>query len=259
MSTVEPLPGTAQHQALLQRIVDAYAHDERVLAIGVLGSIARGTWDQWSDLDLDIIVNTAVDALVEGRRLGGPRALVLPTRADEVDVVLESLEEFSIRFHPLGTTNAHIAEDLTVIAGLLDRAAVLAAGVVQTRPARTLEQIASEALRFAIGVDIACQRGQGWIALWLLGDVRARLRELFSMSRALARPIHGFQAHAPRTLDSLLRRTVAGPDVDDVRQALGSALDVLEHDLAELTDARCELSAAQRGVLDALRQRMAAA
>jgi hypothetical protein len=35
---------------------------------------------------------------------------VLPTRLGEVDVVLPALEEFSILFHPLGTTNAHIVE-----------------------------------------------------------------------------------------------------------------------------------------------------
>jgi hypothetical protein len=52
-SFVEPMPGTARHQALLREIVEANEHDERVLAIGVLGSIGRGTWDERSDLDLD--------------------------------------------------------------------------------------------------------------------------------------------------------------------------------------------------------------
>jgi predicted nucleotidyltransferase len=93
-SVVEPLPGTPRHQALLRAIVRAYEHDERVLAIGVFGSIARGSWDEWSDLDLEVISTGPIDAVAEGTRLGGPGALVLPAGPDEVDVVVPTLEEF---------------------------------------------------------------------------------------------------------------------------------------------------------------------
>ena len=55
VNTSPLLPGTRAHQALLRSIVDAYAADERVLAVGVLGSLGRGTWDEWSDLDLDVV------------------------------------------------------------------------------------------------------------------------------------------------------------------------------------------------------------
>jgi hypothetical protein len=157
-SIVEPLPGTPRHQALLRAIVEAYEHDERVLAIGVLGSLGRGTWDQWSDLDLDIVTTGEIDAIAEAHRLGGPDALVLPTRPGEVDVVLRSLEEFSIRYHPLGTTNAHIVDDLKIVSGTLSCDQILAAGVRESRQPRTLDLLASEALRFAIGVHIRVQR-----------------------------------------------------------------------------------------------------
>jgi len=80
------LPGTARHQALLRTIIEPYEQDDRVLAIGVLGSLGRGTWDEWSDLDLDIVTTGEIDAVAEGQRLGGPDALVLPTRPGEVDV-----------------------------------------------------------------------------------------------------------------------------------------------------------------------------
>ena len=78
-----------------------------MLAIGVLGSIARGTWDVWSDLDLDIVTTGELDAVAEGRRFGGPDALVLPTRPGEVDVGLPSLEEFSIRYYRLARPTPH--------------------------------------------------------------------------------------------------------------------------------------------------------
>jgi len=258
MQAVRSLPGNPAHQALLQRIIDAYAHDDRVLAVSVIGSLARGTWDAWSDLDLDIVVTEELDAVAEGRRLGGPDALVLPTRPGEVDVVLASLEEFSIRFHTLGTTNAHIADDLAVLAGSVDRDSILAAGVVESIRARPLEVIVSDALRFAIGVDICCRRGRLWLALELLHDLRTRLMELFSTARGLPRMIHGFDTHAAPGLDRAMRATLARDDLADVARALGAALDLIEHDLAELSGGAYALSAAQVGVLAALRRRMAA-
>ena len=49
------LPGTARHQALLRAVADHYAGDPRVLAVAVFGSLGRGTWDDYSDLDLDVV------------------------------------------------------------------------------------------------------------------------------------------------------------------------------------------------------------
>ena len=137
-----PLPGTPAQQALLGAIVAAYAGDQRVLAVGILGSLGRGTGDEWSDLDLDVVVDDDVvlDAVGEAGalcgRLGQAEALVLPSRPGEVDVVLPSLAQFSIRYHRLGTTNAHMVDDLKIVGGRRDRAAVLAAGVVQSLPVR---------------------------------------------------------------------------------------------------------------------------
>jgi predicted nucleotidyltransferase len=115
------LPGTSAQQALLRSIIDAYNGDQRVLAIGVLGSLGRGTWDEWSDLDLDVVVTdeAVLDAVSEAQALCGvlheSEVLVVPSRPGEVDVVLPSLDQFSIRFHTLGTTNAHIIDDLKIV------------------------------------------------------------------------------------------------------------------------------------------------
>jgi predicted nucleotidyltransferase len=127
---ITPLPvsGTPAQRALLGSIVAAYAGDQRVLAVGILGSLARGTGDAWSDLDLDLVLADGVvlDAVAEARalcqHLGLTETLVVSSRPGEVDVVLPSLEQFSIRYHPLGTTNAHIVDDLKILSGRLDRA-----------------------------------------------------------------------------------------------------------------------------------------
>src|SRR5258708_8241293 len=53
-------PGTQQHQALLERVVDYYQDDHRVLAVCLFGSLVRGNWDQYSDLDLDVVIEDGV-------------------------------------------------------------------------------------------------------------------------------------------------------------------------------------------------------
>src|SRR5262245_47855147 len=98
---------------------------------------------RWSDLDLDVVTEDEVHAIAEGRRLGGADAL-LPPQPGEVDVVLPTLEEFAIRYHPLGATNAHIVDDLRIICGDHSVEQIVAAGVTQPKQPRSLELIASD-------------------------------------------------------------------------------------------------------------------
>ena len=259
VNTSPLLPGTRAHQALLRSIVDAYAADERVLAVGVLGSLGRGTWDEWSDLDLDVVVadDVVLDAVVEAHavceRLCQFEALVVPSRPGEVDVLLPSLEQLSIRYHTIGTTNAHIIDDLKIVGGHLDRAAVLAAGVVHSLPLRTPELIASEALRFAVSVDTALRRGNVWQALRGLDELRWRLQELFAITLSQPRPAHAVDALAGRELKGKLGGLLAQADLVSIAQALANALDLIVDD--ELTSGHFTPTQPQRTVLAALRRR----
>jgi predicted nucleotidyltransferase len=55
---------------LLQQVVSYYAGDPRILSIVVFGSLGRGNWDRYSDLDLDIIIadDITIDTIHELRR-----------------------------------------------------------------------------------------------------------------------------------------------------------------------------------------------
>lgn len=59
-------PGTPAHQALLRAIVAAYEANPRVRAVIVFGSLGRGNWDAWSDIDLDVLQDD-LDTLSVGR------------------------------------------------------------------------------------------------------------------------------------------------------------------------------------------------
>ena len=119
------LPGNNRHCEILQLIMDFYADDERILAIILFGSLARGDWDQYSDIDLDIVIKDDVELniAVELTRLCtaihhkfGYDALLIPAE-DEGDIVLSNLIEFSIRYHPLHSTKPAILRDMRILAG----------------------------------------------------------------------------------------------------------------------------------------------
>jgi predicted nucleotidyltransferase len=245
---------------LLRAIVEAYSDDSRVLAIGVFGSVGRGTWDEWSDLDLDVIIadDLALEAVSEARRLcrqlGMEDALIVSARTDEADVVLPSLEQFSIRYHPLGTINAHIVEDLKIVAGRLDHSAIVAGGMVQSLPARSLERITSEALRFALSTDTALRRGNIWQALRSLEALCWRLQELFAVSHGLQRPAHAVDSHASADVRHALAGVVAQAESTSITRALGNALGLIASDT--LTGGRYVLTRPQQAVLAAVQQRI---
>src|SRR5438309_9432562 len=110
MTSVYSYPGTPQHQNLLRAIVSHYTDDPRILAVIVFGSLGRGNWNPYSDLDLDIIIGDTVhmNIVQELERmihsfsdLGERAALIIPHGKDAADVVLASSMELSVRYHTL--------------------------------------------------------------------------------------------------------------------------------------------------------------
>src|SRR3989304_5247930 len=100
------LPGTAEHQQLLQEIINHYADDARIRAIILFGSLVRGTWDRFSDIDLDLITinetTICIEQELEGLCMylataGMGEAMIVLDGLEAGDVVLTSLLQFSIR------------------------------------------------------------------------------------------------------------------------------------------------------------------
>jgi hypothetical protein len=121
--------GSDAHRALIEQVVAHYRQDERVWAIAVFGSVSTGTWHELSDVDLD--------------------------------VVLDSLEEVSIRWHPLAATSPNICASLRVVYGRLTAAEIIAAG--EANRARPDEQRLLDSLvRDALGAWKMLGRGRRW-------------------------------------------------------------------------------------------------
>jgi len=261
MSDLTNLPGTPRHQQILQTILDYYADDSRILAVVLFGSLGRGDWDEYSDLDLDIIMadSTPIDARVELANLCasikeafGHEALIIAD-AEEGDVVLSSLLAFSIRYHVLANTKPAILETMRLLAGelTLDEIRSAANPTYLSAPQEMGETI-DRCLRYALELHHAIQRQRLWMSLELLQRIRALLMAVYAAGHGTERPLQHFDAHAGPELQGQLAALVPSANLESVGKALSNTVSLLENHLDAFSGGNYPLTTAQRRVLQAI-------
>lgn len=158
--------GSPAHQALIARVTAGYDGDPRVLAVVVFGSVSTGTWHELSDVDLDVVIadGARIDPEAESRALFGADAAIVIGRGDSADIVLSSLEELSIRWHPLAATSPNITASLCTAAGSLSSADIGAAGKAN-RAEPDVPRLLDTLVREAVGAWKAARRGRRWEAI----------------------------------------------------------------------------------------------
>jgi hypothetical protein len=166
------------------------------------------------------------------------------------------LMEMSIRYHPLSSTSPAILDSMLILSGRIDRSAIDTAGLANRKPeSEPLSRELDRCLRYALETDNAIKRGYRWSAVELLHYTRRSLMTLFSRSRHGQRSYQFFQAQADATLQSRLGSTLPQYDLESARDCLSQILDLLAHDLQELTAGQLELTPAQSELLACLRSR----
>ena len=260
-------PGTPQHQTLLKTIITVYEQDPRILAIVVFGSLGRGNWDGLSDIDLDVVIadDARIDVVDELRKLcaafsalGEHAALIMPDGDDAGDVVLESLMQLSVRYHPLAQTSPNIVSSMVVLAGSLDHTAIAAAGEgnrAETEP--PVGQLLDECVRYAAVAHVYLQRGTLWLSIDILHRMRGLLMEIFTRTHGGGRSPQRFEAAADGALQARLGATLPQADPASLCASLAALIDLMENDLDDLTDGQLHLTDGQQTVLRQVRQRLA--
>lgn len=266
----QPLPGDPHHQSLLRTIVEAYTDDARVRAVVVFGSLGRGKWDAYSDLDLAIVVHddTHVDLPAELQRLeaaltaGGAPVLFRAAAGDAGYLALDSLTGIAVDFHPLAATSPYLLDGCIVLWGALEATTIQDAARLNEPAATPLDREVHRALWLALGVDIPLQRRQFWPALKSLTKLRDALMGIYAVSRGGQRHDAFFEATAREELQTKLGHTLPSffPDSPAasnaaLSRALLALLDLLEFDLGELSNHTLQLGAGERQFIHRLRAR----
>ncbi len=263
MNFSESLPGNSRHQAALKAIVEYYRDDPRILAVIVFGSLGRGNWDQFSDLDMDFIFadTTRMDVLQELndlcialQKVGEQPALILPDEDDAGDVVFASLLQMSARYHRLESTSPAILDSMRILSGSLTAEEVIAAGSANRWEEPPLEQLLDRCTRYAAVADVYIQRGRVWGTIELLHRMRSLLLELFGRTHGGGRGFLTFEETAPEPLQIRLVDTLPQANPDSLHKALLCLIHLLEDDLDLLADGQISLSPGQKAVLKAVKQ-----
>ncbi|MFN8512735.1 MAG: nucleotidyltransferase domain-containing protein [Thermomicrobiales bacterium] len=256
-------PGNARHQRVLRAVTAHYTDDPRILAVALFGSLARGTWDDHSDLDLDVVLADGIhiDPVPELERLcatlaplGEHPAIIVADGPDEGHLVLESLLGLSIRYHPLATTSPNIVDSLHLLWGRISEADIRAAGSARSAPPPARDLLA-RCVREALAIDIQLQRGDLWWTIECLHALRGHLLALFARTHGDGRPLATFRAQASAALQTQLGATLPHHSLASARAAFKAALDLLENGLPALTNGQATLTPAEQTLLRQIRER----
>jgi len=255
-------PGTPSHQNILKAISRHYENEHRVRAVTVFGSLARGNWDRYSDLDMDIVVrdDVVLDPIEEAKNFvsvlnaaGEKLSLVIPNGVDAVDIVLESLAQISIRYHTLKSTKYVIVEHLIKIAGDLDLEAIKMAGLANLSHEENSPEIAlDQCFRYAVEIKTAIERQRFWMGVELMHRVRNLLIEIYALTSGGARSIQHFDQTTPSELTDLLSSTI--PQADTLPQTFENLLNLLQHEIPRFSNGKIHLQPRHWMILGKLRE-----
>lgn len=261
--------GTPAQQALQQAVARYYAGDPRILAVVIFGSLGRGDWDEYSDLDLDVVLadDITFDVLTEVERLCESLGaiderplLIIPDGEDASDVVLASLRGFSIRYHALSTSSPNIVDSLRILTGSLGPEVIRDAGIAnRTAAMPSLRYSMDRIVRWTIDVDKSLRRGNFWQAAWILQRMRELVITIFMLTHGGNRPYHTFNDQASSELQARLGATLHRYSRADIQTAFASMLDLIENDLDRLGEGQVTLSPSQAEVITRVRQRLSQA
>ena len=214
--------GSSAHRVLIEQVVARYRDDDRVRAVAVFGSVGTGAWHELSDLDLDVVTadGAAIQPTDEVAALFGSRSVITLVQADSADVVLDSLEEISIRWHPLATTSPNISASVHVVHGELSDAE-LAAAAEANRTGPDEQRLLDALVREAIGAGKSLVRGRRWEATAAVERMRRLLLEL----RGRRDTLRLDPADPVGAVVAVIAETQAGYDMGPRRRALLDQID----------------------------------
>ncbi len=243
------LPGNKTHQKILQLFVNLFQNDKNIQAFIIFGSLARGNWDDYSDLDLDAIVTDDKKEIVQNEikqmlQLLSTTGFNILTFFEEFPneqvIILESLDRISIRFHLLKDTNSSILDSMQILSGNLTKDEIMKSTVKKENKVN-LSLLNNKFLELAIYVPLSLKRNKPMNAIFFINKMRQILIQIHNYSHKVEREFD-FESNADVHLISDLRTTYGNCTNNDVKKAFSSLLNIYEHKIEEISAGKLTLS-----------------
>jgi hypothetical protein len=222
--------------------------DPRVVAGAVVGGLAEGAGDRWSDLDLTFAVDDAVrldDVLQDWTRdvaaeLDAVHLFDLPAGAAIYRVfLLPGCLQVDLSFAPASAFGARGPRFRLLFGSAVD--------LPQAAPAPANE-LFGLGVHHAVRARFSIERGRRWQAEHWISGVRDQALLLACRRRGLDGSYRRFDELPPEVLEAFEGALVRSLEPEELRRALGCAISVLQRESEEAA----ELAAAVEDQLQAL-------
>lgn len=243
------LPGNRTHKKILQLLVDLFQKDKNIEVFILFGSLVRGNWDDYSDLDLDAvvaddskeIVQNEIKQMLEILSSSGFNILTaFEEFPNEQVIILDSLDRISIRFHMLKNTNSSILDTMQVLFGNLTKEDIQKS-VVKKEENVNIELLGNKFLELAIYVPISIKRNKLMNAIFFINKMRQTIIQIYNSSYGVDREFD-FESKADINLVSGLKNTYGNCTKERITKTFNSLLDIYKDKIGEISDNKLSLS-----------------
>lgn len=210
------------------RVLELAGSDERVVAGALVGSLAHGEGDRWSDLDLTFAVadNVPLLTVLEDwsrtllEEFDAVQLFDLPSGASIYRVfLLPGCLQFDLSFTPASKFGATGPKFKMLFGSAVDKP--------HTQPP-SAHELFGYAVHHALRARFCIERGRYWQAEYWISATRDVGLSLACRRRGLpANHGRGFDALPPDVRDGFRRALVKSLERDELLRALGSAIDGL--------------------------------
>ncbi len=228
-------------------VLEMAAADPRVVAGAVVGGLAEGGGDRWSDLDLTFAVAEAVplsDVLGDWTRefaakLDAVHLFDLPAGAAIYRVfLLPGSLQVDLSFAPASQWGARGARFRLLFGSAVD--------LPQASPA-SANELFGLGVHHAVRARFSIERGRLWQAEYWISGVRDQALALACRRRGLnVAEGRGFDQVPPRVLEPLENALVRSLEPEELNRALSAAVSALLRESAEAADLAASVEAQLR-------------
>lgn len=210
------------------RVLALASSDPRVVTGGVVGSLARGGGDRWSDLDLTFTLADGVAAL--------------DVLADWSRVVVDELDAVQLFDLPSGSTIYRVF----LLPGCLQLDLSFTPAPASEKSAsapRPADELFGYAVHHALRARVCIERGRQWQAEYWISRLREYALTLACRRRGLAEHYgRGFDDLPDEVLDRLAGALVRLLEREELLRALVAAVDGLLAEADEVKDMAAKLA-----------------
>jgi len=249
------LPGTSVQQKIIKKVSELLARDKNVRALILFGSLARGNWDEYSDVDLDVIVRDASQKRLaaEAARIRKACAAAdlkvlssFKESADDFVFIFDTLDRMSIRFHLLEDTSPVVVQSMKLLFGDLGRSKIKGS---RRQPAQEGNCRFShhKFLEHSIYFQLSLRRHRLLNAFFFLNRMRQMMIEIYTQTRG--KRIFDFESLADDKLKRAISQTYSSLKQNELEKSFRKLIDLYRGAIVQMSRGKIRLSQDERTIL----------